>query len=560
MKKLLLSFAMLLLTSVVHAQGLDVIRGDCTPDFTDKRIITRGVRRPLPQIRKDWDADKVYKQMVILVSFSDVDFQMENPRAFYNSVFNETGFNMRNGVGCVADYFRDQSGGLFNLKFDVYGPIKIDSKACPSTNPTSSTRNYGKEQLRAATLKVIENNPNINYKQYDWNGDKQIEQIIYVFAGLSGNQGEGTYGYIWPNTGYFSAVTTPDKLSINSYTASGELWKNDYGYFGIGTICHEFCHSLGLPDIYPTSSDGGFSVVDEWDLMDGGNFTNYGWCPPDLSPLEKMLLGWLTPVELTEPTTVKDLKPSADGGDVYIIYNTKSDYYLLENRQWKGWSLGLPGKGLVIYHVKYNASKWSSNAVNTVKGDYCYELVHADGLDYDGWDKLLWLHGATSKYATEDRMNSLYLSTSPFPWSTDSTVTVAKALTDTKTPISSIKMTDDGNISFAFRSRIEKCATPTIAFANGKFTFGCETEGVEFVWTITTPDGKEGRGNEADINTKYKVSVYATKKDCEENVEYEDSDTATMEIDIRDLKGDVNEDGVIDAADIASLVDILLHL
>ena len=51
--------------------------------------------------------------------------------------------------------------------------------------------------------------------------------------------------------------------------------------------------------------------------MDGGNFTNYGWCPPDYSPLEKMLFGWLTPEELTGPTTIKDMKPQIDGGPVY---------------------------------------------------------------------------------------------------------------------------------------------------------------------------------------------------------------------------------------------------
>ena len=135
---------------------------------------------------------------------------------------------------------------------------------------------------------------------------------------------------------------------------------------------------------------------------------------------------------------------------VYIIYNTQNDYYLLENRQWKGWSLGVPGRGLVIYHVKYDASKWSSNSVNNVKGDYRYELVHADGLDYDAWDVLLEQRGDKTKYANKLRMNCLYLSTSPFPWSTDSTATVNEALTGTKTPITNITMSDDGLVSFDF--------------------------------------------------------------------------------------------------------------
>ena len=59
------------------------------------------------------------------------------------------------------------------------------------------------------------------------------------------------------------------------------------------------------------------SVVDEWDLMDGGNYTNRGWCPPNYSPLEKMLMGWLTPEELTENTDINGLKPIAEGGKAF---------------------------------------------------------------------------------------------------------------------------------------------------------------------------------------------------------------------------------------------------
>ena len=146
LSKVLLTISLVgLLPSVVQAQGIEVVRGDCTPDLTDGGTLTRGTRRLLPKIRNNWDASKVYKQMVVLVSFSDVDFQVEDPHTVYDSFFNTPGYNQRNGVGCVADYFRDQSGGLFNLFFDVYGPVKLDKLANPYENPTSKTRHYGKE-------------------------------------------------------------------------------------------------------------------------------------------------------------------------------------------------------------------------------------------------------------------------------------------------------------------------------------------------------------------------------------------------------------------------------
>jgi hypothetical protein len=112
---------------------------------------------------------------------------------------------------------------------------------------------------------------------------------------------------------------------------------------------------------------------------------------------------------------------------------------------------------------------------------------------------------------------------------------------------------NDVTVSGTFvKNSLGKCATPTIAFKDGKFKFESTEEGVEFVWSITIADSKEGRGNEADIKGIYKVSVYATKAD------YEDSDAATIEVDIRGKQGDVSGDGEVDATDITKLIDILL--
>ena len=461
----LLSLLLTLLPQRLSAQGSGVVRGDCTPEVTADLSLTRGLRRNLPAMNQTWDSTRVYHQMVILISFLDVDFQMEDPQAVYDSIFNYRGYNQRQGKGCVADYFRDQSDGLFNLSFDVFGPVRVDQVARLDSLANENTRNYGGTQFRKAASEVIAQHPDIDYTRYDWNGDQKIEQVIYVYAGLCGNQGKGSYGYIWPNTNSFATLTTPDGVRISNYTSSGELWKNGASC-GIGTICHEFTHSLGLPDIYPTSNDGGYSVCDEWDLMDGGNFTNYGWCPPNFTPTEKMLLGWLTPVVLTEPTSVRDLKPSAEGGEVYQISHSDSECLLLENRQQRGWDLGVPGKGLVVYHVNYDRSVWQGNKVNFDKDRRRFELVNADNMDYDAWDTLI---GAdNSPYVNKYRMNSAILSTSPYPWTTDSTSFVNDELTDTSVPavrmnypnaegsmalskpITNIRMSEDGLISFDF--------------------------------------------------------------------------------------------------------------
>lgn len=465
----LISTILLMMTPLFAlAQEGRVIRGNCMPDVnTETTATTRAPQKRLTPMT-DWDAERTYRQAVVLISFKDTDFSLEDPRATYDSIFNYPGFNRGKGPGCVAEYFREQSGGMLNLQFDVYGPYKVsyDSKRNPNATKDSPGE-MGREVIKEATELWLADDTLRQHKDYAWNGNKIVNQVIYVYAGFTGNQDlDICYGRIWPNTGYITSILSYDGYWVGSYSCSGELAAtgNDSSTsWGIGTICHEFTHSLGLPDIYPTRGKNvPVSVVDEWDLMDGGNFTNRGWCPPNYSGLERMLLGWQSPIELTEPTTITDMKPLSDGGPVYMIRHTDKEYYLLENRQWSGWDTRLPGRGLAIFHVDYNSSSWSGNSVNIDKDHFRYDIIHADGLDYNAWSSLV---GEGSAYYNG---HSRLLSTSAYPWATDSTEFVNNMLTDISVPaslmfninaagskylskaITNITMTDDGLVSFDF--------------------------------------------------------------------------------------------------------------
>ena len=423
--------------------------GDCTPP-PETSGLTRGVVQRLPSRNTNWDAEKIYKQMVILVEFCDMPFTVENPTEFYNNLFNQSGFNVnkRNCKGCVADYFRDQSGGLLNLQFDIYGPVTVSQKAQPYDNPTESTKNYGRDALREATLKIVEANPDVDYGQYCWKGagSTTVNQVIYIFAGPPGNVNRN-YGYVWPNTSSFTSVDTPDGKTISNYSCSGEHWPGSPNTScGIGTVCHEFTHSLGLPDLYCTDGSSDNVVIDMWDLMDGGNFTNYGFCPPNYSPLEKILLGWKESIELTEPMT----EDALNYGKIYKIKNTDTDYYLLETRKQEGWDEGVPGKGLVVFHVKWDAARWSANTVNN--GAKRYDLVHADGLDYYQWLSKMEAESLPN-YAADKKgpmMNANALSGSPFPYIPAEGDAVTSFSDLPEKALTNILLKDDGTVSFDF--------------------------------------------------------------------------------------------------------------
>jgi len=94
----------------------------------------------------------------------------------------------------------------------------------------------------------------------------------------------------------------------------------------------------------------------------------------------------------------------------------------------------------------------------------------------------------------------------------------------------------------------QKCATPTINYENGKLTFSCATEGATCQYSITDTDIKTGSGNEVQLTTTYKVTVYATKAG------YEDSDIATKEINLGGGGAqDVNGDGIVDTQDVLEI-------
>lgn len=65
------------------------------------------------------------------------------------------------------------------------------------------------------------------------------------------------------------------------------------------------------------------------------------------------------------------------------------------------------------------------------------------------------------------------------------------------------------------------CATPTIAFVDGKLKFSCETEYVEYVSEIKDTDVRKFYDSEVSLSATYEISVYATKTG------WEDSDMAT---------------------------------
>ena len=121
-------------------------------------------------------------------------------------------------------------------------------------------------------------------------------------------------------------------------------------------------------------------------------------------------------------------------------------------------------------------------------------------------------------------------------------------------PASAIKAYQSAEPWSSFKEIVpqEKCATPTIAYADGRLKFGCETEGVEYVYEVKMSSPGTTVEGEVEMNPSFRATVYARKEG------FENSDVATVDIIVSSKAGDTDGNGKVDAADLTKLIELLL--
>lgn len=337
--------------------------------------------------------------LVLLVQFKDIKFSSKDPNAEYTRYMNEEGYNEYYNLGSVRDYFVENSMGVFTPIFDVVGPITLSGNFYETYGPKGIYGKYnevaGTQMALREAIDSLLKRDNINFKQYDNDGDGYLDFVYMYYAGI-GSHDTGQDSSIWAHSSKIaSPIHLARNLYIDRYACSSELdgfayWhnRNKKILSGIGSFVHEFSHVLGLVDTYGQSLNDSsyYYSIGPYDLMASGSyncpaniFRSQSCAPPYYNAFERFSVGWFNPRDLYVNGSVK-LAP-VNNNVAYRIQNPndENEFYMLEYRSIKKWDSDFPYPGILVWHITFNAKVFASNLINTPTFDYV-DLVEADGV------------------------------------------------------------------------------------------------------------------------------------------------------------------------------------
>ncbi|MEE0336994.1 MAG: M6 family metalloprotease domain-containing protein, partial [Prevotella sp.] len=370
--------------------------------------------------------------LVILAQFTDTVFHMADPKASFEQFLNggtpsDLGCGEARNYSSVKQYFSDMSNGQFVPNFKVVGPVTLPNplKYYGADNGESRDINYTQfvTDACAEAAKIT----NFDDPALDSDNDGTIDLVSIIYAGFGQNNG-AMNDALWAkmsfrNVGEFNGKNVNLNMIVHELNANEKQLKTvnpaSNGSFsvpqiaGVGVFCHEFSHTLGLPDLYATIASANLNnqCMEYWSLMDGGEYVHNSYHPTAYTAWEREVMGWQTP-QLLNTDGIYTLKTYANGGEAYKLQNSASDtdYLLFENIQKQGWNQYLSGHGLLVYHINANPASLSAiRPLNNVAGQPGVTVVPADGL---------LLNFATLTSGTSNEKLSIYrraMAGDPFP-------------------------------------------------------------------------------------------------------------------------------------------------
>lgn len=410
---------------------------------------------------------------VILVQFPDRSFYASGKsdaevrhsyELFFNGKNAEEVYEQTHSHASIQQYFKDQSLGAFSPEFTILGPVTLSQSYAFYGKNEGESKDVNLYQLYKEALSKCVQEKHAEWSIFDNNGDGRIDMAFFIHAGWGENYAQDDdRNAIWARESTSLLTVTDDEnnsVSFSCYGVCAEASRpvsseyegkgydpKDMRMDGIGVCIHELSHALGLPDFYDTNYEA--FGMDLWSVMDYGEYAGNGFYPSNYTAYERDFMGWQPLIELTD-TTILNIACFAEGGQGYKVVNeaNEDEYYVIENRQPKGWDTKACGKGrgLQVTHVDYNASRWTTNSVNTDKKHQRMTIIAAN-------NKYLGTNSAsTTTEWNESLKGNLFPYTQPSQSLTDTSSPAAEVYAGAlmHKPIYDITQNEDGTVTIYF--------------------------------------------------------------------------------------------------------------
>ena len=323
----------------------------------------------------------VVKGVIVLAEFQDQKFTFSQKAI--NDKMNKVGYTDEYGsIGSAHDYFVAQSYGQFQPEFDVVGPVTLSQNMAYYGANYQGANDIRPHEMVAEACQLASQQGLADMSDYDHDGDGWVDLVYVIYAGYpesSGAPGETIWPHAWHI--YYGAGKTVivDGVQLDAYACSAELNGNSGSNLdGIGTFCHEYSHTLGLPDFYDIDYSGAIGMS-WWSIMASGSYGANGYIPIGYNAYEREFCGWLEFNELTGDASITMPELTTDKTAAYKITSTNPNQYItIETRCRKGWDMALPSEGMMVIAVDYNKKAWDSNGPNDDPNRQRFKLIPAD--------------------------------------------------------------------------------------------------------------------------------------------------------------------------------------
>jgi M6 family metalloprotease-like protein len=182
----------------------------------------------------------------------------------------------------------------------------------------------------------------------DGNNDGYVDNVTFLVSGSP----DGWSDLLWPHRwSLYSFDVWINGSIVDAYNlnlATG-------GYFTVGTLCHEFFHSLGAPDLYHYTDTGSPTSTGAWDVMDASSdipqymgawmkhkYGNWIECPT----INQLGIYPLLPLQYQESSCYRIDSP-----------NSNNEFFIVEYRDKDGiYEINTPGSnsGMLVYRINEN--------------------------------------------------------------------------------------------------------------------------------------------------------------------------------------------------------------